>query len=294
MHRLIVVGAAVALLASACQAGAPDGGTPAGTTTGTSAVASPSPTTTPVTSTPSPLPSVSYEVWFGASGGTLFVTRRTGPSTPRIGTAALEALLAGPSAAERAAGIVTSIPAETKLLSLAIGQGIATANLSRAFESGGGSLSMFSRLAQVTFTLTQFPTVRGVNLELDGRPVRVFSAEGIVLDRPMTRRSFRDLLPPILVKSPLIGQRVSSPITVAGSANVFEATVSIAILDAQGRKIAATFTQATCGTGCRGTYSKAVRYTIARTQPGTVKVFESSAATGRPIKVVEIPVILTA
>lgn len=288
MHRLIVLGAAIALLGAACEARAPgDGGTATG--------GSPSPTSVPTSASPtsaSPAPSVSYEVWFGY-GEWLFVAERTGPPTQRIGTAALAGLVAGPSAVERAAGVGTSIPAGTELLGLSIERGTATVNLSGAFASGGGSLSMFSRLAQVTFTLTQFPTVQGVNLELDGRPIRVFSGEGIVLDRPMTRRSFRDLLPPILVESPSIGEQVSSPITVSGTANVFEATVSIGILDAQGREITGTFAQASCGTGCRGTYTKAVRYTVDGTQPGIVRVYESSAENGQPINVVEIPVVLT-
>lgn len=281
MHRLIALVAAVTFVASACQARAP---VSRETTKG------PLPTATPA----SPSSLVSYEVWFGSSEGTLFVTMRSGPSTPQVGTAALEALLVGPSAAERGAGVVTSIPAGTEILGLSVERGIATANLSQAFESGGGSLSMRSRLAQLTYTLTQFSTVSGVNLELDGRPVRVSGGEGIVLDRPMTRRSFRDLLPPILVKTPLVGQRVSSPIAISGSANVFEATVSIAILDAGGHEIASSFTQATCGTGCRGGFATAVAYLVDRTQPGTVRVYESSAENGRPIKVVEIPVVLSA
>jgi germination protein M len=266
-------------LATACQTqGRADGSS------------TPIPTPTP-TSSPSPTPTVTVEVWFN-HGEWLFMTKRTEPATPHVGKAAVEALIAGPSAAERAAGILTSLPEGTELLGLSIAAGIATVNLSRTFEAGGGSLSMFNRLAQLTYTLTQFPTVRGVNLEMDGRPVRVFSGEGIILDRPMTRGSYRDRLPAILVVSPRIGQQVSSPITVSGTADVFEATVSIRIIDAQGRVVARTSTQATCGTGCRGTYAKAVRYTVDRSQPGIVRVYEISAKNGKPINVVEIPVVL--
>lgn len=230
-------------------------------------------------------------MWFGY-GEWLFVTERTEPSSPRVGAAAVTALLAGPSGAERAAGVGTSILEGTELLGLSIDGGIATVDLSRMFGSGGGSLSMFSRLAQLTYTLTQFPGVRGVNLKMDGKPVKVFGGEGIILDQPMTRRSFRDRLPSILVRSPLIGEQVSSPVTISGTANVFEATVSISILDAQGSEIANTTTMATCGTGCRGTYSTAVAFTIDRTQAGTVRVYEASAEDGRPIHVVDIPVVL--
>ena len=230
-------------------------------------------------------------MWFGY-GEWLFVTERTEPSSPRVGAAAVTALLAGPSAAELAAGVGTSIPEGTELLGLSIDGGVATVDLSGTFGSGGGSLSMFSRLAQLTYTLTQFPTVHGVNLELDGKPVTVFGGEGIILDQPMTRRSYRDRLPSILVRSPLIGEQVSSPVTISGTANVFEATVSIAILDAQGTEIARGFTTATCGTGCRGSYSTAMAFTVDQRQTGTVRVYEASAKDGRPINVVDIPVVL--
>ncbi len=234
---------------------------------------------------------MTFEVWFGY-GEWLFVTERTQPSSPRVGSAAVNALLAGPSAAERTAGVGTSIPVGTELLGLSIDGGVATVDLSRTFESGGGSLSMFNRLAQLTYTLTQFPSVHGVNLELEGKPVTVFSSEGIILDQPMTRRSYRDRLPAILVQSPLIGEQVSSPVTVSGTADVFEAVVSITILDADGREIATSTTMASCGTGCRGAFSAAVGFRVDRPQDGVVRVFEVSAKNGRPIHVVEIPVML--
>ena len=78
----------------------------------------------------------------------------------------------------------------------------------------------------------------------------------------------------------------------SGTANVFEATVSISVLDARGIEIVRAFTTATCGSGCRGDYSEAVRFRVEGTQPGTVRVYESSAETGEPIHVVDIPVTL--
>ncbi len=280
--RAVVLAAVLAFVATACSSGGPgDGGS--ATTPSSSATVS-------ATSTPTPT-MTTFEVWFGY-GEWLFVTERTEPSSPRVGAAAVAALLAGPSAAERTAGVGTSIPEGTALLGLSIEGGIATVDLSGTFGSGGGSLSMFSRLAQLTYTLTQFPTVHGVNLELDGKPVTVFGGEGIILDQPMTRRSYRDRLPPILVRSPLIGEQVSSPVTISGTANVFEATVSITVLDARGTEIARGFATATCGTGCRGSFSTAMAFTVDRRQTGTVRVYEASAKDGRPINVVDIPVVL--
>lgn len=276
--RRIIGFVALSVVAAACSSGG-------GSETPSSTASTPS-----VASTLSPI-TTTFEVWFDY-GEWLFVTERTEQTGERVGTAAVNALLVGPSAPEQAAGVGTSIPAGTELLGLSIDRGIATVDLSGTFDSGGGSLSMFNRLAQLTYTLTQFPTVDGVNLRLDGEAVTVFSGEGIILDQPMTRRSYRDRLPPILVQRPLIGEQVSSPVTISGTANVFEATVSFAILDAEGTEIASGTTMATCGTGCRGTYSTTVAFTVDGTQAGTVRVYEASAEDGRPINVVDIPVVL--
>jgi germination protein M len=233
-----------------------------------------------------------YEVWF-ALGDKLFATRRTQEATRRIGTASLEALLAGPSRDEAAASVSTAIPAETRLLGLSIEDGVATVDLSSEYESGGGSLSMFLRLGQVVYTLTQFPTVDAVRFHLDGEPVDVFSGEGIVLDDPVTRKDYEDLLPMIIVERPLVGERVSSPLEIEGSANVFEANVTVRVLDARGRELARTFTTATCGTGCRGDFSVAVPFATAGEQRGTLVVSDDDAdGDGSPQHEVRIPLTL--
>jgi germination protein M len=296
VKRLIVLIVALALLAAACAESGPGGLGPVPTT---EPPASPSPTpTADEPGEPSPTPTegetMTYEVWFASGDGWLFPTHRTEPANPSIGSASLTALLAGPNELERAAGVSTAAPAGTELLGLSIADGTATVDLSGQFESGGGSLSVMLRLAQLVYTLTQFPTVDRVALELDGEPVEVFSGEGVIVDPPMTRETFEELLPPIVVESLTIGQRVLSPVTIAGTANVFEATVSIGIYDADGNEIVRTFTTATCGTGCRGTYSEAVRFEVDETQPGVIEIYESSAEDGSKLFPVRIEVILEA
>jgi sporulation and spore germination protein/immunoglobulin-like protein involved in spore germination len=224
---------------------------------------------------------------------TLWSVKRTIPATQRVGAASLAALLDGPNDEEITGDVGTAVPEGTQLLGLEIGDGVATVNLSSEFESGGGSLSMTMRLAQVVYTLTQFQTVKGVQFELDGRPVDVFSGEGIVLDHPVGRKDYEQLLPTILVNSPTPWAEVSNPVTIAGSANVFEANVTVRILDEQNREIAHTFTTATCGTGCRGTFSVAVPYEVDERQQGVILVQDDDAAgVGKPPHEVRIPVIL--
>lgn len=235
---------------------------------------------------------VTYQVWFVNSEG-LFVTYRTEPATPRVGTAALESLLEGPDTFEEGYGLSTAIPEGTELLGLRIEDGIANVDLTSEFESGGGTLSMQSRLAQVVYTLTQFPTVDGVVFSLDGEPIDVLGGEGIIIDHPLARRDYADLLPVILVTTPALNKVVESPILIRGSANVFEANVGIQILDAEGNVIVETFTTATCGTGCRGTFRTRVSYQVDREQNGTIVVHDDDAAgTGTFPHEVRIPVRL--
>src|SRR5439155_18744467 len=191
------------------------------------------------------------------------------------GRAALEQLLAGPSDAERATGVSSRVADGTTLMSLSIADGVARVNLSSAVETDPLSD------AQIVYTLSQFPTVQRVMIN---------GQEG----GPLSRHDLSGQLPPIIVATPSIDATVHSPVTVSGSADVFEATVSIRILDQQGRRIADTFATATCGSGCRGTYSKTVTYSLASTQPGTIVVFEASGETGAPTHVERIPVVLSA
>jgi hypothetical protein len=203
-------------------------------------------------------------------------------------------LLDGPSEAETAAGVGTAIPAGTRVLSLRIGGGIAGVDLTSEFESGGGSASMFARLAQVVYTLTEFPGVERVFFMLDGEPVDVFSGEGIVLDKPVTRADYEELLPAIIVESPSISETVTSPVSVTGTANVFEANVTAKLLDANGKELVSRFTTATCGTGCRGDFSVQLPYQSAVEQKGTLVVHDDDAdGDGKPSHEVRIPVTLT-
>ncbi len=298
---LMIIG--VSLLAVGC--GTPSSGSlgPAPTTTtgasssasppgsGTaSAAASPSgqrPTATP---TQGPAREIGLQAWFSRNGK-LFVTERTVPATTSVGRAALDRLLAGPSAAEHAAGLRSQIPAGTTLLGLRTSAGIATADLSSSFESAAAPSAMPLRIAQVVYTLTQFPTVTGVRFAINGQGKTVIG--GVPVQSPQTRAMYGGYLPAITVRSPVIGAQVGNPVTVSGTADVFEATVSVRILDLAGHEIARTFTTASCGTGCRGDYSVAVPYSVPQTEPGTIEVSESSAKNGLPVNVQLIPVTLT-
>jgi hypothetical protein len=271
------------ILAAACAKGgagslgnAPSGSpTPAQTTP-----VSPSPTPS---ATPSPSGrKFTFQVWF-LNHGLLFVTKRTEAFTPAVAGLALSGLLTGPSSAESAAGVTSAIGGGLGGRIAALANGKATVDLdSRFFQEKDPIVRL--RQAQVVYTLTQYSTINKVTFTSGGQSLGTMA---------WTRKSFDDLLPAILVESPVIGQRIPNPVTVSGTANVFEATVSLRILDENGKTVANTFTTATCGTGCRGDYSVSIPYSVDHEQKGTVEVYESSAKDGSAINVVDIPVTLT-
>ena len=204
--------------------------------------------------------------------------------------AALGLLMRGPSAKERAAGLASQIPAGSRLRGVTLAGGVASVDLSSRFASGGGSATMFARLAQVVFTATQFPNVHGVRFLLDGHAVTTFSSEGIVLRGLQTRAGYEDVAPPILVEWPAVGDAIRSPLHLAGTANVFEATFELRLLGANGRVLAHRTVHATCGTGCRGHFRLQVPFTWHGAARGTVVVFEPSAKDGSPTHRVRVPV----
>jgi spore germination protein GerM len=298
LHATVLFGvlvATLALLAGGC------GGNDA-----QSAGPVPSETGTETGTTGGPAPDTrQYRIWFAngwvadeskAGREYLYPVWREGPRTVGVGAAALRLLLEGPTVAEMQPGInaTSAIPPGARLLGLDIEDGTATVDLTSEFESGGGSASMFVRLAQVVYTLTEFDTVQRVRFALDGKPVDVFSGEGIVLDEPVTRADYDELLPPIVVDTPLLGRRVSSPIRLTGTANVFEANVTGRVLDANGDELVSRFTTATCGTGCRGRFSIELPYQSPVDQRGTVVLSDDDAdGNGRPQFEVRIPVTLS-
>ena len=241
---------------------------------------------------PAPAAQTSFLVYF-TRGERLGVASRSVPKTEAVGAAALAALLAGPDGAERGdAGLSSAIPAGTRLLGLSIAGGAATVNLSHEFESGGGSTSMLLRVAQVVFTLTQFSSVERVRFALDGEPAAAIGGEGVVVDPPAGRGEFEGQAPAILVESPAPFARITSPLRIRGSANVFEATLSAEIADSAGNVLAERIVTATSGTGERGTFDAELPLAPAAAGRLVLTVFTHSAKDGSRQDIVEIPLEL--
>jgi hypothetical protein len=223
--------------------------------------------------------------------GKVSPVRRSIESTPAVARAALTELLDGPTADERADGLSSAIPDGTTLQDISLADGVATVDLDGTFDDGGGSASMLGRVAQVVATLTRFPTIERVAFRIDGKPVEAIGGEGVVVDPPVGRRAIEEQTPQILVESPLPGASVRSPIRLRGTANVFEATVSIDVRGADGKLLKRTFTTATSGTGTRGTFDTELALPDT-TGAVTVIAYEASAEDGSALHVVELPLEL--
>jgi germination protein M len=199
----------------------------------------------------------------------------SGGGRAAVADAALRALVAGPSAAERELGLTTAVPRGFQW------RGTTTAADGTIAIESDDELARTAR-AQVVYTLGRLSST-------PGRPRASLSEGGPVY----STADFEDETPPILVESPLPFQAVTSPLRAHGTANTFEATFQYDLVGPDGEVLKTHFVTATSGSGTRGTFDFAVPYTVARGGTGKLVVYERSAENGRRIHVVEIPVRLT-
>ena len=214
---------------------------------------------------------------------------RGGAEAPELARGALEALLAGPG--EGAADMTSAVPAGSELLGLTIEDGVATADLSSEFASGGGSLSMQLRAAQVVFTLTQFDTVESVTLTIDGAEVDGLGGEGIPVT-DVDRADFTGVTPLVLVTSPLPGEDANGSLRAEGISNTFEANVLYEVQGPEGEVLDSGFTTATAGTGTWGEFSFEASWDAGASGTGVLVVYQEDMESGGRQDVYEVPIRL--
>jgi germination protein M len=201
--------------------------------------------------------------------GKVAVASRAVVAGPAVARAALNALLEGPTPEESARGLTSAIPAGTTLEALELEDGTMLAELSEPLDQAA--------MAQVVYTLTQFPTVRRVRLEGEDH----------------VRADFEEETPAILVESPVPDEEVSSPLRLEGTANTFEATFNVELVGADGTVLAERFVTATSGSGTRGTFEAELPFGASEEGPGELVVFEISAEDGSRLHETRIPVEIT-
>ena len=101
---------------------------------------------------------------------------------------AFNGLLKGPTDA----ALDSTIPQGTKLRNMRIQNDGIHVDLSQEFTTGGGSASMSSRLAQVIYTATSLQPKAKVWIDVEGKPLEVLGGEGLLLEQPLTRQSFKE------------------------------------------------------------------------------------------------------
>ena len=119
------------------------------------------------------------DVWFQRSGEPVAATRHA-PTIMRT----VQALLAGPTHAERRRGLRSAIPAGTKLRELSIARRIVTVDLSARFAAGRTDRAPSGRIGQLVRTVRGIPGVRAVRVRIEGgTPIGLFP--GYDLRRPV-------------------------------------------------------------------------------------------------------------
>jgi hypothetical protein len=160
------------------------------------------------------------------------------------------------TAALRALGIGTTVT---------ISGGTATVELAKAAND---------QVAEIVYTLTQFPSVQRVDVA--GRT-------------GLTRADFEGYAAPILIETPVAGAEVPTTFHVSGTASVFEATFVIQLVR-DGKVLSKQTVTASEGAPGRGTFDAAFTATPG---PVTVTAFAPSAADGSPQHEVDVPVTVT-
>jgi spore germination protein GerM len=107
---------------------------------------------------------------------------------------ALRSLLAGPTPAESRRGLVSDIPAQTRLYSLDLQGSIATVDLSPTFGTSGGSQQVLA-VAQIVYTITASRYIDAVRFSVDGRPIEVPNGSGSLGSAARTRADYQQDAP---------------------------------------------------------------------------------------------------
>lgn len=90
-------------------------------------------------------------------------------------------LLKGPYTREAKKGIYSEIPKGTKLLDISNEEDKVEIDLSKEFESGGGSESMSKRVEQVVKTIKGIEPNKTIKFEIENKDVDYIGGEGVEL-----------------------------------------------------------------------------------------------------------------
>lgn len=191
-------------------------------------------------------------------------------------------------------GAFRVLPSDTRVLGVKVENGLATVDFSREVlkanvSSSGEALGIQS----IVNTLTEFPEIKRVAFTVEGKideETRDWWGHVGLYNQPFQRELSVVWEPAIWVTSPLPGARIHSPLTVRGSARVFEATVNLRLVTQGGQKLVETFTTATEGAPGRGDFEAELQFTKPSESRGYLEVFWYSPKDGSELDKVRVPV----
>ena len=102
-------------------------------------------------------------------------------------TDCINSLLRGPTAAETNRGLISLIPAKSRLISAQITSNIAYLNFNDDFRYNAfGREAQSAQIKQIVYTATEFETVKSVQFLIEGKKVD-FLPEGVMIRDPLGR-----------------------------------------------------------------------------------------------------------
>ena len=288
-RSLILATAAVAAAAllAACG-GSGDGNDGASATS----VATEAPAPAPVTSTgaaptaPATTvegPSHDVTLWFVKDGKLTPVTRKA-PESDDAARQAADLLLLGPTEDEVASGLSSQIVSGAQLNAIAIRDGVATVDMSsdiQAVVPGAPDAGEADRLklGQIVRTLTETGDVKWVRFVVDGLE-QTFAAPKDGIYQGLLNRKVIDAGkdgPPWIEIDAVKSDRTT--VHFSGTADVNEGALQARLVQG-GKTLVEAPVQASCGTGCRGSYVLEFAAPDGTTGDVTLEVFSTSAEDG--------------
>jgi hypothetical protein len=211
--------------------------------------------------------------------------------------AALSRLFDGPADDELGAGLSTTLPENATLETATTvnANGVATVNLGAEFGTGsnGGPVTakeLGLRMGQITYTLTQFSNITGVQFQIVGQPNLAYDSDGVAVSRPVTRNDYASVTPAILVETPGVWDRFESPMHLTGTTETSGTVVYYRISDARNQVVTEGQFNATAGPGTLGTFDQTIPFEVTRQGRATLLVYELSATDGTVQDLVAIPI----
>lgn len=145
----------------------------------------------PTTVAPPPSDAVKVTLWLEGRDEQLVPVGAYVPWPETIG-GLLNSLSAAPTSPESQRGLVSPVSSVGPFSSRPIRGGVVTVDLPASFENLGGGDQLIA-VAQIVYTLTGSPGVRGVVFRVAGRRAQIPAANGRLVTGPLTRKDYASL-----------------------------------------------------------------------------------------------------